>query len=257
MYYLEGVYKNYKQCADLIDWKNMSINDLFFGYIKNEHTNLKEPYFAAIVCKTWGYAGRIYSQCNRHVTFDDCHDCIIDAIRYVLDKRVWEDPNNSLYGDNSAPDKAIHIAIKRQRSLMLAKLNAYRRRSNFNAVSIDGMHEAYKDSADGLLFELETSEDNNLKFFIYDYFKEGDYISGLFLDLICYNNYTKYKTSKIIQLLKEITLDDFDYYRDTYEISRDQFIKTLIKIRDTSDSLLRINLKRLLYTLGTGGLFNA
>ena len=104
---------------------------MFIECIKHENDQLYENFFAAIVCRFWGHSGRIYVQCNRHVPFEECYDCIINAALYVLKNRVWENVNSSLYNDPTGPDKAMHIAIKRERSIMLSRHNAKKRLSNF------------------------------------------------------------------------------------------------------------------------------
>ena len=152
---LEDVLKSYRKKANIIEWKKYNPNELFFKYIENEDNELAENYFAGIVCRYWGQAGRMYLRCNRHIPFEECHDCIIDSIRYVLKNRVWENPSSSLYNDKTGPDKAMHIAMKRQQSIVLSKYNAQRRLSNFNTLSLDAAHEDFKDSADGLLFGSE------------------------------------------------------------------------------------------------------
>ena len=121
---LEEVYKNYRQLADEVNWKKYNQNDLFFEYIKHENDSLKDKFYAGIVCRYWGLSGRIYQQCNRHVPFEQCYDILIDAINYVLEKRVWENPESSLYEDPTGPDKAFHIALRRQRGILLSGYTA-------------------------------------------------------------------------------------------------------------------------------------
>ena len=242
---LEHIYDTYRKSADEIGWKNYSINELFFKYIEHENEPDADNYFAGIVCRVWGYAGRIYVQCNRHIPFEECYDCVIDTIRYVLNKRVWEDPNSSLYKDPTAPDKAFHVAVKRQRGIMLAKLNTNMRKSNFNVLSLDEFHDEYSDAADGLLFEINNSEDNVIHL-ISSYFYSNDYLNAIFLDLICYNNYSKFSLQRIIKDLKSLNMDCFEYYDSTYVVDKDMFEKTLKTVKKYSDKLLLNKLKCLL-----------
>jgi len=246
---LESVYKSYRKKADEINWKDYTINELFFKYIEHENDDLSEGFFAGIVCRVWGYAGRLYLQCNKHVAFEECHDCVIDTIRYVLKKRVWEDKNSSLYNDPTAPDKAFHIALKRQRSLMLSKLNAFRRRSNFNTLSIDEAREAFNDATDGLLFNMESSEIDKIRIFISEYFDKGDILNGLLLDIICYNNYKDYSDKKMIKFLRELDINYYDYYNHYYKIKKETYLHELKKISNYSNKILKIKLKSLLHRL--------
>ena len=243
---LEDVLKNYKDVASLVNWKKLNRNQLFFEYIKHEHEPIAENYYAGIVCKCWGYAGRLYSQCNQHVPFEDCYETLLDTINYVLQKRVWENPESSLYGDTSAPDKAFHIVLKRQRGILLAKLTADKRQANFNTLSIDGAHEEYADAADGLLdIGDESSEmdinDINLVSFI----RTKDPLSILFLDQICFGNWSSLKN--IITNTKKVSKSDFYYYNSTYNLDEKKFTKALKEVIITSNNQLMSELKKLLY----------
>lgn len=246
---LEHIYTVYRKKADEINWKSYNQNELFFEYIKHENDDLADSFFAGIVCRFWGYAGRVYVQCNRHVTFEECHDCIIDTIRYVLNKRVWENPESSLYNDPTAPDKAFHIALKRQRNIMLSKLNAYRRKSNFNMLSLDGAHDDYNDATDGLLFDMESSEIDKLRIWISEYFDKGNILDGLLLDLICYNNYIDYDEKKILKSIRELNNDYIVYYKEYYNVDEKQFKDELKTIKSMSSKMLKMKLKALLYKL--------
>ena len=252
---LEQIYGSYRKKADEINWKDMNQNDLFYEYIKHENDDLSETYFAAIVCRFWGYAGRIYVQCNRHVTFEECYDCVIDTIKYVIDKRVWENPSSSLYGDYTAPDKAFHIALKRQRGIMLSRLNAYRRKSNFNVLSLDGAHEEFNDATDGLLFNMESSEIDDIRIFISEYFENDEILFGLLLDIICYNNYGTYDEKAIVKNLKELTMDYYPYYKEYYNLTEEKFKSELRNIRSYSNKMLKMKLKSLLFKIRKEGIF--
>lgn len=251
---LEDVYKAYARKAGEIDWKKYNQNELFRKYIEHEQGELAEAFFAGIVCRYWGYAGRVFVQCNRHIPFEECLDCIIDAIRYVVKKRVWEDFNSTLYNDPTGPDKAMHIAMKRQRSIMLSKYNAKRRLSNFNTLSIDEAHESFNDSADGLLFDLQNTTDQ-LRTFISEYFEKEEYLNGLILDYICYSN-EKYSDKNVIKYLKSFNAKDAEYLKHNYEIDENILKKTIFEVKQMSSEYLRIKINSLLYSIKNGGLFN-
>ena len=251
---LEDVYASYRRKADEINWKQYNQNELFFKCIEHENDDLYESFFAGIVCRYWGYSARTYLSCAKHVPFENCLDCIIDAIRYVLSKRVWENPSSSLYNDPTGPDKAIHIAMKRQKAIMLSKYNAKRRLSNFNTLSIDQAHENYNDSADGLLFG-DISTDDHLKIFISEFFENDEYLNGLLLDCICYN-ITSYKPSNVIKYLRSLDKSYYDYYKENYNIDESKYKKVLKDIKNMSSKLLEIKLESLLYRLKKEGIYD-
>lgn len=243
---LEDVLKSYRKKAEEINWKQYNKNELFFKCIENENDPyLYNAFYAGIVCRWWGYAGRIYLKCNKHVPFEECYDCILDAINYVLKKRVWENPLNSLYKDKTGPDKAMHIALKRQLSIVLAKRNAKRRLSNFNTLSIDEAHENYNDSADGLLFSIE--DESHIKTLISTYF-DKDLLDGLFLDTICFSG-VKVIDKEIIRYIKTLKFSDVQHYVREYDINENELKKLILDIIDMPNNFLEIKLNSLLYKL--------
>lgn len=138
---------------------------------------------------------------------------------------------------------------------MLSRLNAYRRRSNFNVLSLDGAHEEFNDATDGLLFNMESSEIDKIRIFISEYFDNKDYLSGLFLDVICYNNYLLYDDKKIIKAINDLDDTYLEYYKEYYNVDEDLFKKTIKEIKKMSNRLLKMKLKSLLFSLKKGELF--
>lgn len=247
---LEDIYKNYRQYADKINWQEYTCNELFFKYIEHESDPLRDNFYAGIVCRYWGYTGRLYLQCNKHVTFEQCYDVLIDTINYVLKKRVWEQPGNSLYNDERGPDKAFHIVLKRQRSLLLANLTAYKRKTNFNTMSLDGIHEEYNDAGEGLFNIFETSESSEvtLKELIVGYYNSGYLLGTIFLDTICYSG-IKICPKNIINYIKKLSKDDFTYYNTYYGVSLKDYDNLLYNLKLRSTKSLLMELKRVLYLL--------
>lgn len=244
---LEDILKSYKAEAEVINWKKYNQNELFFEYIKHENEPTAQNYYAGIVCRFWGYSGRIYTQCNKHIPFEQCYDILIDTINYVLNKRVWENPESSLYQDPTGPDKAFHIALKRQRSIVLANLTAYKRKTNFNTLSIDELHEDYNDAAEGL-FDIadESGEEdiNNSNLISYIKSKE-DGLDILLLDQICFNNWTNLKN--VVSKISKVNESDFNYYNKLYNLSREDFFKALLEIKNSSSRYILSRLKKVLF----------
>ena len=248
---LEDVYKNYKQLADAVDWKKYNQNDLFYEYIKHENDHLKENFYAGIVCRYWGLMGRIYVQCNKHVPFEQCYDILIDAINYVLEKRVWENPESSLYEDPTGPDKACHIALKRQRGILLSKYTAQKRQSNFNTLSIDEMYENYSDATEGLFNVVDETVplmevDRDLVNFINSFSNAKDKI---ILDQVCFTRWTSLQG--VSNSLKRLSLDDYEYYDKMYNVKKIDFIRVLYELTRESSGSVLIDIKRLLNEVKT------
>lgn len=243
---LEDVLKSYKEVASVINWKSYSINDLFFNAVKHEKESDYVNWYAGIVCRTWGYAGRIYSQCNKHVPFDQCYDVLLEAIDYVLEKRVWENPENSLYQDPVAPDKAFHVALLRQKDILLKRLNAQKRHANFNTLSIDKAHEDYNDSAEGLLDIGDmTSEGTIDTMSLIQYIRSKEPMHILILDQICFNSWVG--LNNVVLNLRKLDINDYEYFKNTYGFDEKQFTKCLRNIKMVSKRTILSEIKKVIY----------
>lgn len=242
---LEDVLKSYKELANTVNWKSYDKNELFYKYIEHENDELRDGFYAGIVCRFWGYSGRIYNQCNKHVPFEQCYDVLIDTINYVLKKRVWENPESSLYQDPAAPDKAFHIALKRQRSILLANLTAQKRQSNFNTLSIDGAYEDYKDATEGLLGIFDASSEIDInEISIKEYIKNLEPIEKVFIDLVYNTNWSNLKS--VVTNIKKVEESNFKYYNTYYDISEKEFKEVLLEVYKSSNQRLMLVLKRCL-----------
>ena len=236
--------KSFRHEADKINWKQYNINDLFREYIKHENEPIGEQFFAGIICRTWGYAGRVYLQCKKHVPYDQCYDILLDAINYVLKKRVWENPNSSLYNDPAAPDKAFHIALKRFKSLALSRLNSNKRRADFNTMSVDEIHDEYNDAAEGL-FDIcdDTNQFEDTE--IVDFIKSKSPTEIILLDAVCYHDWATLKS--IPTFTKRLNSSNIEYYVNKYGLDKSTAAKSIVKVARMSNKDVMSSLNRCLY----------
>ena len=232
-----------------IDINKYNVNELFFKCIEFENNEyFYNAYMSALIYKLRGYAGRIYTQCNKHLSFEQCYDILLDTINYVLKKRVWENPDNSLYNDPSAPDKAFHIVLKRQRGILLAALNAYKRVANFNPVSIDGFHESYNDATEGLLGI--SSEDNSEHSSLIAYIKTKEPLEIIILDHICFSNWKNYEgLARSIKSL-DYSINMISYFKNKYDLSSVEYKEIVEKIKHMSLNKIASNIKKTIYKCG-------
>ena len=243
---LEDVYHTYRKLADSINWKKYDKNDLFFNYLKYKDSDkdLAEKFYAAIICRYWGYTGIIYTKCNKNVPFEECYDILIDTINYLLEKQVWNNSESSLYNDPKAPEKAFHFVIKRQLSVVLARKTAEKRKSDFKTLSIDDIHEKYNDSAEGL-FNLATSEENT---YLYDYINsQNSLLDKIILDLVCFSDWRSLNT--IAAKLKALDNTRFTYYYENYFCSKDEYDNLLTTLNSMSIRELLFEVKKCLYLI--------
>ena len=137
------------------------------------------------------------------------------------------------------------MVLKRQRSVLLSNLTAYKRKTNFNTLSIDEIHEKYSDAAEGLFDIYSTSEK---EWEITDFIKNRkDPLEIIILDKICFSEWKSLKN--IVKLIKNLSEDDSEYYNISYGISPEKFNKTITKLGVIRDSRILFEVKKLLYIL--------
>ena len=136
---LEEYKEAYRQKADYIaGWNKLSRSELCRKYIENiDNKDISESYLSAIIYKFWNVAEHNYfTQSYKGLaTQQDCYDWNVEGILYALDKHVWDDPNNELYGDPNGPEKAINVTIYGQKLNFYNSLKTYKRQINSGLVS--------------------------------------------------------------------------------------------------------------------------
>lgn len=231
-----------------IDIDKMNINELFFKCLEVESDEyLYNAYLSALIYKTRGYAGRVYSQCKGHVPYEQCYDVLLDTINYVMKKRVWLNPESSLYNDPSAPDKAFHIVLKRQKGILLASLNTDKRVANFNSLSVDEFRENYNDATEGLLDIAENNSENNS---LVNYISSKEPLEILILDQICFNNYTNFE--QVAKNIKKLDFTDelISYYNNKYDMKPDDYSSALTDVMQLSIKKIVETIKKTTYKCG-------
>lgn len=246
---LENVYASYRSLADEINWKQYDQNELFFNYLKYKDSDkdLAEKFYSAILCRYWGYTGRLYLKCAKNITFEECYDVLIDTINYLLEKQVWNNPESSLYQDPKGPEKAFHLVLKRQLSLIMAKKTADKRKSEFKSLSIDEIHEKYSDSAEGL-FNVINTEENSENIILIDYIRSRPISDIIILDKVCFSNWTSFRS--IITDLKSLDEDNFNYYANKYNINLEDYNKITADFKTSSNKKIHREIKKVLYLTG-------
>ena len=247
-FYNVSIFETYLETAERanIDVNKYNVNELFFKCIEFENDEyFYNAYMSALIYKLRGYAGRIYTQCKKHLSFEQCYDILLDTINYVLEKRTWENPESSLYNDKSAPDKAFHIVLKRQRGILLASLNADKRVANFNPLSIDGFHESYSDAAEGLLDIY--SEDNSEYSSLIAYIKTKEPLEIIILDHICFSDWKSYESiARAIKAL-DCSRNNVVHFSKKYELNEQIYKRTIEKISNRTINKLIEDIKKTIY----------
>lgn len=225
---LDEVRKSYYECASIIpDWKKLSRSELCNKYLEVKDTNkyLAESYLSAIICKFWNVFEHNFK--TQHGTFYseiDYYQSGIDGILEALNKHIWTDPNNKLYGDCNAPEKVINVIIYSRKNNIYQAASRQKRRLNIGNQSLQEMQEQNVDS----IYLKYTDDIDMSEIVIADlvkyYFLHFEYLKAFVLDaiinvdLLSGNNYLqKLKThiynmpdSYIKVFSKQYDIDIFD-----------------------------------------------
>ena len=141
------------------------------------------------------------------------------------------------------------MVYKRQRGVLLANLNAYKRRSNFNTLSIDKVREDYKDSTDGFLFEIEDPSTSKTISFIKSISDKSDPIKTLVLDQICFGDSFRagqVNINMIINNIFSLSEDDLKHISLLYDLD---IIELISKLKKVNSKELEKEIKIMLYNM--------
>ena len=129
--------------------------------------------------------------------------------------------------------------------MILARKTADKRKSEFKSLSIDEIHEKYSDSAEGL-FDIISEHENSEDILLVDYIKsKKDFIHIAILDKVCFSNWSSFRN--IINDIKSLDEENFDYYHNKYGVDYEDFTETLKEIRNFSNKRIHREIKKILY----------
>lgn len=211
-------------------WQQLSRSQLGYLYCKYKYEepneSLAEACLSALIYKFWNVIRHnYYNQGQRRImSFEDCYDIAIDAIMYVLDNHVWDNPESSLYQDPDAPEKAINVRIIAYKNNFLVHEFRDKRALNTIAFSLDNLLESAlgDEYTPQIHYEYNyLGEDlNNL---IVKFFKERQYIKCVVL------YYFITACSNTPDLSKKIEIIPRDLLTYLKGLLSDSFIKSFSK----------------------------
>lgn len=241
--------KNYEQMASYIkDWDKLSKSDLCYNYLKyKENDNfLADCYLSGLISK---YLKKMEIEYNKQqikiISEEDYYNMVIESILYVLDKKIWDNSNSSLYKDSSAPEIAINTNLKSNIINFYIYLQRDKRKLNSGILSLDLLEE---NSSDGYYAQC-TDEDVSTKIYleklIKQQFDDKEYIGAFTLDIMLNNNVftdrkdeVVFSNSKLKHFIKEM---DYDYcvrFSEKYKISLKDVLGSLKYIKNIGPSNL-------------------
>lgn len=255
---LDDVKKSYLECANVIpDWKKLSRSDLCNKYLEVKNTNkyLADSYLSAIVYKFWNVFEHNYkTQHGNFYSETDFYQSGIDGILEALDKHVWTNPENKLYGDKNGPEKAINVTIFSLKYNIYQAASRQKRKINIGTTSLQELQECGVDTK-YVKFEDDISlVELSLQEFIRMQFIKCDYLMAFLLDSIInidavHRDTGNINFTKIKQHLKNLNEKYLKMFSQIYDIELEQVTLGAQYITRMSSDQLNRNVRRCLVNL--------
>lgn len=197
---LDEYRKLYVQSANQIsDWKNINRNVLCRNYKlaeKSGDSALVDAYVSAIILNFWHILTKTYNkQPVKILTEEDCYECLVESILFVLSEAAWEDPDQSIYKDERGPEKAINLTFQQSIINLYISNQRHKRKASSNALSLDNTLKDDEEESETFVTLLAKDELSHLleqlfwKDKVKQYFKERDFVSAFVTDLLIKDPY--------------------------------------------------------------------
>lgn len=190
-------YRNaYVQSANHIPgWRQMSRNELCRKYKEIERsgeTQMLDYYISAIVLNFWHVLAKTFNKQNiKILSEEDCYECLIESILFVLSEEAWEDPAQSIYKDEKGPEKAINLTFQQNIINLFVANQRHKRKASTNTLSLDNtLKEGDEDDSETFVSLLAKDELSTLleqlfwKEKVKQYYQEKDFIAAFVTDLL-------------------------------------------------------------------------
>lgn len=222
-----------KSCAEgLGDYELLTKTELANGYCdarKAEDKIKQSQYYAALMLRYWSkILGWKANSASLNLEDDDFVEWLYDATYVAFYYEAWRNPENPLHNDPNGVDKVINRCCFSQRGKAYQFHNKDKRKSNVQALSIDG---AIEETGDYALQSLgctnEGGEVNGVKELIKYYITKNKNIEALIIDGIVYGD--SFKEGKV---KAEKTIADYrgNEKVKTYSIPTSDFnLRKLVK----------------------------
>lgn len=233
---ISDIKKSLIQAASSIDYEHLSNTSIAKKYLDcvSKNDSLSNAYYAALIVKSWGTIPKLRSSLFSYpmITIEDCYDCLIDGVNYVLKYKDWDDKNSMLYNSDDAFDRMLIVTVSHLRCQMIKKLYYNKNKVNINKKSLDDLNEK-------LDFE-PPSKDNDFQDIyniVESFLDKGQYINAIIIDKICFSDvFTEnrnknrcFNISKLYEQLKSLDSRYYNYFKNTYGFEGAENLSETIK----------------------------
>lgn len=259
---LEEIKKSYFAKAQLLpNWQSRSVTDLANGYIDASDPDLRDAFFAALVCHYW-YNIKVFNHKNKgsDIPLEECYTWLIEGLQRALSPKWgqrWRDPSNKLYKDPNAVDKTINRCLASVRAGWYQDANRAKRKANYLT---DSLEQYCDDFGDYYLNLIDSSGKVSTSGACYDLiqekFQQGKYLEALILDEICYQDCFKngsLNKRKMVADFRNLNSNYLNYLCQTYSLRVDELRRQCKEVDTYTNSRLHRQINRVLKELQKEG----
>ena len=259
---LDEYKKSYEELANFIDdWKKKSSQELCQLYIDNLNINKykAECYLSALICRYWYIISRTYyAQRVKIASQETVYDWFIEGLYNAVKHHVWTNPNNSLYNDNNAVEKAISVCIYSVKLNYFQSLEYDKRKVGKFSLSLEELQENASDNYYLPYSDKSPYMEMYMQDKVKNLFNNYDYFSAFLLDAIVNSDVfikekddTCYSLSirKLIKYLRNIDNRYIKIFSNLYNLKEEEVRKASDFIKNLSSDRMIRNINNLLFVL--------
>lgn len=221
--------KSYEYVANQIpNWNQLSKSELCYRYVdlKDHNDSKADIYLSGLIAKFLKKAEVDYNlQPYKVITEENYYDLVVESIMYVLDKRIWDNPDSKLYHKSDSPEIAINMCLKSNKVNLYVYLQRDKRKLNQGIISLDGIQE---NASEGYFIPYEDediSAELYIKNLVKDYFQHKNYLDAFILDAVFNrdvfsdkNNTVEFNQAKLRSAIKSIDESYCKFFSRYYNI---------------------------------------
>lgn len=219
---LEKLKEPYMSLVSNINISDYSMLEVADKYTKETDKLQKDVYTSMLIIYCWPALEKLYYNQNvKLLSLTDCYDIFMDSFFYVMDKKVWKNPNNILYNDKDAILKAMYVLVESRRKNYFVSQNRQKRIVNQYPMSLDSLSKDFQDGYFSSITEKYNFDRGWEEKFINSLWQEKRYIAAIVFDIIITFNVfedNKLNIKKIKKYLKHLSRDYYSDFLKRYDI---------------------------------------
>ena len=175
-------------CKD--DFGNCSCEQIVSFLLSESSVYKINLYTSILLVRAWHILQNMYySSNNARLSCEECYDIFIHSFYYVVYHHVWDRPESTLYGDDSAFLKALSVASQSRKVNYICAKFKKKRVVNNNIITFGDVTEIINSNE---LVYLEEFGKDNFEDIINErisyYANQGCILTAIILEGILYNN---------------------------------------------------------------------